>query len=535
MHVVGMQGLGDNLHHRAVLRELMRSHAVTLATCHGLMFQDLVAQGLMLAFRRSHLRTQSKAQARERSLLGDELPPVMRPSVGRAVGIETRTFTYGKPGIDQHGTILGAMFASVGVPMPARPDFSLPVPDEWRARVRDRIGAIDRPILVHRPVVLRREWDGRQRNPDTTAYDALFHAIASSYTVVSVADIEAGAEWIDGPPWQRADVTFHSGELGFDELAGLWAEAALVFSPAGFGPVLAQAVGTPSVTVFGGRESSRTTICGGAHLAPTLGIDPDRPCDCYAARHGCDKRITLEPAIERLLAFAADPKTNPVYRPINGAAVRRISPVGAPAVPDAPPCAVSPKASVRASAAHGGAVPRVAIVVGGSAAVEAELAAARALCRAAGAEADAIVVNDAIPRVAGPIIAATLHHHKIGNWLAAREAAGLPKPFEVWGFFRPQRTPQIMTHVTADWQGSSGLFGVAVAIQRGHRRIICAGVPMEPDAGHVVRQQPWTECMRYRKGWEDHMMAIMGRVRSMSGWTAARLGMPDTAWLAGVD
>ncbi len=86
-------------------------------------------------------------------------------------------------------------------------------------------------------------------------------------------------------------------------MAALWAEAALIFSPAGFGPVLAQAVGTPSITVYGGRESFKTTQRAGAHLAPTLGIDPIRPCDCHSHRHACRKSIDEPRALQKIEAF----------------------------------------------------------------------------------------------------------------------------------------------------------------------------------------------------------------------------------------
>lgn len=499
--VMGMQGLGDNIHHRAIIRELMREHDVTLATCHGTLYHDLVARGLKLALRRSQLRTQAKTQAREKALLAAPLPK------------GARSVTIWSGAVKAYGSGLAAMFASVGLTMPERPDFSLPVPQEWRKALRERLpsAAKRRPIMVHRPVVLRREWDGRSRNPLPAVYHELYSAIRSHFFVVSCADLEPGAEWVDGPPYQEADLLFHRGELHFPQLAALWAEAALVFASPGFAPILAQAVGTPSVTVFGGRESSRTTNWVGAHLAPTLMIDPDRPCDCYSHVHKCDKRISLKPAVERLTAF--------VGRVLGG------SPMSVPPMP--PP---EPKPRPRPSAAAGKPVS-TAIVVGGSAAVMEELAEAVKLCEAAGVRPALIVINDTIPIVAGDIVAATLHHHQLSAWLNARAANGFPRPFEIWGYWRPKLDQQVLTHVTADWQGSGGLFGVAVAFQRKHERIILAGVPMEAAASHIVRQRPWNDVHRYRKAWDERHSQLAGRVRSMSGWTAAKLGEPDVEWL----
>jgi hypothetical protein len=511
LYVVGMLGFGDNLHQRAVLRELMRTHAVTLATCHGCIYHDLVDQGLTLTFQRAHLRTQAKLQAREMSLMKAPVP----------TGIETRRIFYGKTEIDRCGTIMGAMFGSVGLPVPERPEFSLPVPEAWRTAIRVRMPATrGRPIMIHRPVTLRREWWGHARNPDLAAYDALYNAIAGRFFVISIADIEPNAEWIDGPPFQRADHYWHKGELSFPEIAALFCEAAMVFSPAGMSPILAQAVGTPVVVVYGGHESSRTTDRAGAHLAPTLMIDPDRPCDCHTHRHGCDKRISLAPAVERLAAF------------VDGLGV---PPGKAVHVPDAiqpPVAAPGSKPPVWPPVVPGRAVPRVAIVVGGAASVWTELDAAEALCREAGEEPVRIAINDLIAMLPGSIVAASLHHHQLPIWIKDRETRGFPAPTEIWARYRPSGFPVHISHIANDWGGSGGLYGVAVALQRGHARVICVGVPMEPSVNHIVRGTPWTEALRYRKGWDDHLGELRGRVRSMAGWTAGRLGVPDAEWLS---
>lgn len=495
--VIGMQGLGDNLHQRAIIRELMKTNDVTLATCWGSLYHDLVARGLKLAHRRSQLRTQAKTQAREIAMLRGTLPK------------GARSVTIWPRGVQAAGSILGAMFASVGLAMPERPDFSLPVPREWRKALRARLPATaaGKPIMVHRPIVLRREWDGRSRNPDLAAYDALYRSIRERFFVVSVADIEPGQEWVDGPPYQEVDLVWHRGELHFPHLAALWAEAALVFSSAGFAPILAQSVGTPSVTIYGGRESSRTTNWVGAHLAPTLMIDPDRPCDCHSHHHHCQKAISLGPAVKRLQAFVKGvlesapmpelPIPVPAQKPLSRPSIAARKPVSA------------------------------AIVVGGAAAAMDEFMTAWKLCEKAGVWPTVVVVNDMIALMHGEVIAATLHPHQLPGWLAQREANGFPKPLEVWGYYRGP----LVSHLTGDWQGSGGLFGVCVALQRRHDRIICAGIPMEPGGGHIVRKRDWDDCHRYRKGWLEHLPQIAECVRSMSGWTAAQLGEPDVRWI----
>jgi ADP-heptose:LPS heptosyltransferase len=300
-HVIGHRGIGDNIHQRAPIRALMRDFDVYLETPAWMIYWDLIGQGLKLIHMPTNLHAQAKQIAREHGTYQWHRRP------GHLAGAQKRIY-YNKPDVDRYGSITQAMFGVCGLIPPDQPDFSLPIPALWRDKAKQRISTWDtggKPLLVYRPITVRREWNGSARNPDIGAYHALMNAIRERFFVVSIADLRPGVEDIVGHE-QPADIKIHRGEMHFDELAGLWAEADLIFANAGFGPVLAQAVGTPCITVYGGRESYRTTERAGAHLAPTLGIDPDRPCDCHslAMRCGrCNKHITLAPAIEQINQF----------------------------------------------------------------------------------------------------------------------------------------------------------------------------------------------------------------------------------------
>jgi len=297
--ITGHFGIGDNLHQRAVIRELMPTHDVWLHTCHFNLYHDLIAQGLKLVMRATGLHAQAKTVAREQQQFADAKFPAP-PRTARQLKIG-----YPKVLIDQHGSILEAMFGCVGLKMPERPDFSLPIKPEWRCAIREAISKWNvggKPLMVHRPIVVRGEWDGKSRNPDPVAYNELYRSLRDRFFVVSIADLQTGREWIDGPR-QNVDIELHKGELSFEEMAALFSEASMVFCNAGFAPVLAQAVGTPVVVVYGGRESFRTTQRVGAHLAPTLPIDVINPCDCHSAKHSCNKRIDLPIAQQRLQQF----------------------------------------------------------------------------------------------------------------------------------------------------------------------------------------------------------------------------------------
>lgn len=287
MHVRGMYGMGDCIHQRAPLRELLdRGEPIVLDTFYYAMYHDLVRRGLRLRRISSHaprIRDDSQTQ--------------MLRATGNGIRV-----TYNRDMIQRCGTILGAQYECLGMTMPERPDFSLPIPTEWRVAARRRLQSSIKPLMVYRPSVLNNLWRSEARSPDPVSYGALFSSVRDRFHVVAVANLGDHGERVIGD-MPRCDQYFVNGELGFEELAGLFAEAQVAFTCPGFAPVLSQAVGTPTVIVYGGNESFRTTNSVGAHLAPTLAIEPVHPCECHMKDHDCDKRIDVPVALERLEKF----------------------------------------------------------------------------------------------------------------------------------------------------------------------------------------------------------------------------------------
>lgn len=299
MVINGMWGIGDCLHQRGPLRELMKVKRVWLTTCNWHINSDLVDQGLNLIFDgNTRLRGQQLSISRERALFQTMEPP---PRDAWRIKL-----WYRKDGIDQYGSILETMYANCFIEPPPRMDFSWPIRPEWRDKAREMIASwkLDgRPLLVYRPIVLRREWKSANRNPEPKPYAELFEHARRGYFVVSFAYLDAGDEEIVGAE-AKVDLKFHRGEIPVEIIAAIVAEANLVFCNAGFMPVMAQAVGTPTIVVYGGRESFRTTQRAGAHLAPTLGVDIDRPCDCHSERHACDRTLTASRWIDKVTDFS---------------------------------------------------------------------------------------------------------------------------------------------------------------------------------------------------------------------------------------
>lgn len=294
--VLSMYGMGDCLHQRAVVRELMKTYDVELQTYYTAMYHDLEAEGLKVT-----ISDRLPQRIRDRTEPGRSEP--IKPSLNK-IG-------YDHAQTKRHGTLLNAMFGSVGLKVPANPDFSMPVKQEWRNEAKALIGDTGgKPVMIYRPIVVNATWLAPARSPDPVAYAALYRSIKDRFFTVSVCDLTQKGEEIVGEE-QDADLKLHSGEADFETLAGLFAESALVFGNAGFTPILAQAVGTPNICVYGGNESFRFTNICGAHLAPTLPIEPVKPCECFDRHHKCDKTIDLAKALPLVEAFATEHAATP--------------------------------------------------------------------------------------------------------------------------------------------------------------------------------------------------------------------------------
>lgn len=126
--------------------------------------------------------------------------------------------------------------------------------------------------------------------------------------------------------------------------------------------------------------------------------------------------------------------------------------------------------------------------------------------------------------------AVTLHPQRLPGWLEQRRANALPAPGTVWSY----RTAPHVDRVSDDWQGSSTLLALKFALFE--LRIdgaVLAGAPLDRSP-HFVRAGPWTDARTFYGGWTAHKRQLMGRARSMSGWTKTLLGDVTAEWLAGL-
>ena len=192
----------------------------------------------------------------------------------------------------------------------------MPIAPEWDAQADAVLARLNpaKPLLIYRPLIAIHEANRLSsqakvaRNPDVDAYHALISAIRDRYFVISLADTMAGVEWEIGPQIQP-DAEFHHGELDFETMAALTARAELAFSSPCFMTVLAQAVSTPLICIFGGFEG-KESFSAGARYSPWLPIEPINPCACWSPACTHDKTIDLPLAHARIAQFIAELHVN---------------------------------------------------------------------------------------------------------------------------------------------------------------------------------------------------------------------------------
>jgi hypothetical protein len=146
--------------------------------------------------------------------------------------------------------------------------------------------------VVVRPATVRSEWRADTRNPDPLyIWQAAHEAKSRGYRVVSVADLQDGAEWTI-EPLPYADVRYHNGELPVEQLLALVKGAAAVIGGIGWIVPACLAAKVPAWIVCGGQGgfNAPELICPSGSTI-TFAV-PDNFCRCRQKIHNCDKRIS---------------------------------------------------------------------------------------------------------------------------------------------------------------------------------------------------------------------------------------------------
>jgi hypothetical protein len=282
-----MWGLGDNIFSRPFVRAAAQQYDVYLETPWPELYEDL---DIRFVLGKRRLRTQAKNITRQRPEIWS------RPLPMREVKI-----LYGRELAEM--SLINALerqWAALRVGFdPALFD----LPDMGPSPV-----VSDRPIAVVRPVTERSEWHNVARGPRPEYLSALAAQLITTHTVVAVADLEPGQEWLVGamPPAHRH---FVLGELSVRELLALVREADVVIGGVGWIVPTGLALRTRTFVVLGGH---------GGHNAPEKITDPrldlsrigfampERFCRCTSMMHDCDK--TIADPVGQFVRWAAEQK-----------------------------------------------------------------------------------------------------------------------------------------------------------------------------------------------------------------------------------
>jgi hypothetical protein len=176
-----------------------------------------------------------------------------------------------------------------------------------------------------------------------------------------------------------------------------------------------------------------------------------------------------------------------------------------------------------------------ALVLGGAASVYDDARAAQEIASEAGVTFDLVLAANAIavhwPTRITHLI--SLHPEKLAAWQAARRERGGNDDYLTVTTARPNvRLMPRVDRVSRDWGGSSGLFGVKVALEEMADVIVLAGVPMTRSP-HFDSDAPWRDRDSFVNAWKRWRKHYAANTRSMSGYTQSLLGAPDVAFMTG--
>ncbi len=152
---------------------------------------------------------------------------------------------------------------------------------------------------------------------------------------------------------------------------------------------------------------------------------------------------------------------------------------------------------------------------------------------------DVVAVNGAGFLYLEPIkMWCSVHGKYMHEWIEKRRVTGASMDFEAFGNFGKRDDPgDIHAWNMPNGNGSSGLFGVLIALEHGYTKIVLCGIPLEGQERHdykgdsvEVVEAP-TDYKHYRSGWLMRRDYLKLHVRSMSGWTKELFGEPTAEWL----
>lgn len=264
MKINGMKGLGDNVYQRSFIPT---AREVILETPWPQLYSDM--PNVHCVPSNTNLRTQRKNERRSASAYQKPAPQKQQRSITVSYGAER--------------TVYDGMFKrfQVSAQPLSLPDFGQPI--------------VSGKYALIRPVTIRREWRADTRNCQAEyVREAAMALKEAGITVVSVADLQNGQEWLVGDE-PYADIRYHKGELTVEQLMALAKGAFCIVGPVGWIVPVSMAYKTPAWIICGGQggfnhPSKLTHPNWGEHK--TVFAHPDKWCMCKLKQHDCNKEIS---------------------------------------------------------------------------------------------------------------------------------------------------------------------------------------------------------------------------------------------------
>ena len=123
----------------------------------------------------------------------------------------------------------------------------------------------------------------------------------------------------------------------------------------------------------------------------------------------------------------------------------------------------------------------------------------------------------------------TYHPEDIKKYEAKRKANGLSRNYLVVS--HTQAEEEGLVDITIRYQspsGSSAMLGTLFALETGYEKIILCGCPLTGFNRDKISYSPFQE------GWMARKSLVIGKVKSLSGWTSEFLGTPTEEWLKNI-
>lgn len=270
-----MQGLGDSVYLRAVVREMVEfAEPLYLETSWPQFFTDLPIQCI---------KPVTKLHAQAKNVARRDLRWAPRPNRNAMPwGV---VHYVSRPDL----SILQALCAAVKLPA-CTLKFDLP------SFARHTVPCA-RPHVIVRPATLRSEWPADSRNPLPEYIDRAARALARHFHVISIADLyetnmHVYERAVDPLPF--AHERYHKGELQVEQMLGLVQTAAAVVGGVGWLAPVAVAYRVPMLLLYGGwgkHNGPRRLFDAAMDTSMIHQLLPHPFCMCAERSHTCNKII----------------------------------------------------------------------------------------------------------------------------------------------------------------------------------------------------------------------------------------------------